>query len=147
MLTTWVATGLVNAPSGAAPQGMAEGYQALFPGAEQKEVRTPRNISAQDFELLRGRIQANALAAAELAGKTENNLSVVLLLEWHGRRLLFPGDAEWSGKNNIAVKPGKSNGSWNVMWQERQRRPFPAAGLSQDRPPRQRECHPLGAGR
>ena len=112
-------TGLMNAPSGAAPQGMAEGYQALFPGAEQKEVRTPRNISAQDFELLRGRIQANALAAAELAGKTENNLSVVLLLEWHGRRLLFPGDAEWSGKNNIAVKPGKSNSSWNVMWQER----------------------------
>ncbi len=44
---------------------------------------------------------------------------MVLLLVWHGRRLLFPGDAEWSGKNDIKVKAGKSNSSWNVMWQER----------------------------
>ena len=42
------------------------------------------------------RLVAGALAAAELAGQVENNLSVVLLLEWHGRRLLFSGDAEWS---------------------------------------------------
>jgi beta-lactamase superfamily II metal-dependent hydrolase len=111
--------GLVNALMGVAPQGMAEGYRALFPGAELKEVRPPRNISAQDFKLLRNHIQANALAAAELAGKAENNLSVVLLLEWHGRRLLFPGDAEWSGKNDIKVKPGKCNSSWNVMWEKR----------------------------
>ena len=48
-----------------------------------------------------------------------NNLSVVLLLEWHGRRLLFPGDAEWSGSYGGEVKKGRSNGSWNVMWQER----------------------------
>ncbi len=112
-------TGLANALSGAAPQGMAQGYQALFPEAKQEVIRAPRNISAQDFKLLRGHIQANALAAAELAGKAENNLSVVLLLDWHGRRLLFPGDAEWSSKNNIGVKPGKCNSSWNVMWQER----------------------------
>ena len=111
--------GLVNALSAAAPQGMAQGYQALFPGAQAKEVRQPGNISVQDFKLLRGHIQGSALAAAELAGKAENNLSVVLLLDWHGRRLLFPGDAEWSSKNNIKVKPGKCNSSWNVMWQER----------------------------
>jgi len=124
-------TGLANALSGATTQGMVQGYQALFPSAEHKGDLTPvnispeqkgikpRNISTQDFKLLQGHIQANALAAAELAGKAENNLSVVLLLEWHGRRLLFPGDAEWSSKNNIEVKPGKCNSSWNVMWQER----------------------------
>ena len=111
--------GLVNTLSGSVPQGMEAGYQALFPGMDAKEVGQPRNISAQDFQLLRSCIQANALAAAELAGKAENNLSVVLLLIWHGRRLLFPGDAEWSSKNNIEVKPGKCNSSWNVMWEKR----------------------------
>jgi len=111
--------GLVNDASGAAPQGMASGYGALFPGAQAREVRQPGNISVQDFKRLRSHISANALAAAELAGKAENNLSVVLLLVWHGRRLLFPGDAEWSGKNDMKVKPGKCNSSWNVMWQER----------------------------
>ena len=83
------------------------------------EVKPPANISAQDFRQLRGRIRANALAAATLAGHAENNLSVVLLLEWHGRRLLFPGDAEWSGSYGGEVKKGRSNSSWNVMWQER----------------------------
>jgi beta-lactamase superfamily II metal-dependent hydrolase len=112
-------TGLANPLDGITSQGMADGYDALFRGSEQKEVTLPRNISIQDFKLLRSHIRANALAAAELAGKTENNLSVVLLLEWHGRRLLFPGDAEWSSKNDIRMKPGKSNSSWNVMWQER----------------------------
>lgn len=111
--------GLVNEASGVAPQGMAAGYGALFPGAQAKEVRQPGNISVQDFKRLRSHISANALAAAEVAGKAENNLSVVLLLIWHGRRLLFPGDAEWSGKNNIKVKPGKCNSSWNVMWEKR----------------------------
>lgn len=111
--------GLVNALQDTSPQGMTNGYQALFPQLPSEQLQVPRNISMQDFRNLRGRIHANALAAAELAGHTENNLSVVLLLEWHGRRLLFPGDAEWSGKHDIRVKPGKSNSSWNVMWQER----------------------------
>lgn len=108
--------GLANALSGA--QGLAGGYQSMFP-VEMQEVEQPENISAQDFEVLRGRMRPNALAAAEVAGHAVNNLSVVLLLEWRGRRLLFPGDAEWSGKIDIQVKKGKSNCSWNVMWQER----------------------------
>jgi hypothetical protein len=35
-----------------------------------------------------------------------NNLSVVLLLEWRGRRLLFPGDAEWNVAFDGEVKKG-----------------------------------------
>ena len=56
---------------------------------------------------------------AAVVGHAVNNLSVVLLLEWHGRRLLFSGDAEWSEARKGAVKDYSSNGSWNVMWQER----------------------------
>jgi beta-lactamase superfamily II metal-dependent hydrolase len=101
------------------PRGMAGVYQALFPNPATVQVKQPSNISVQDFRRLRGRIGSNALALAELAGHAENNLSVVLLLEWHGRRLLFTGDAEWSGSFGGEVKRGRSNGSWNVMWQER----------------------------
>jgi hypothetical protein len=42
-------------------------------------------------------------------------MSVVLLIEWGKRRLLFVGDAEWDGE----YKEGKQNGSWNVMWEKR----------------------------
>ena len=98
---------------------MADGYEALFLEPEAGEVTPPRNISAQDFKQLRDHVQANAMAVAVEAGKVVNNLSVVLLLIWHGRRLLFPGDAEWNEAANGEVRDGKGNGSWNVMWQER----------------------------
>ena len=111
--------GLMNTTSELSPSAMAKGYQAVYLDPGSVEMKTPQNISAQDFELLRGQIQANALAAAAVVGHAVNNLSIVLLLEWHGRRLLFSGDAEWSGAHNGAVQPGSSNGSWNVMWQER----------------------------
>ena len=111
--------GLLNAQSETAPQGMADGYQTLFLKPEAVEVKPPRNISSQDFKQLRSRIHANALAAAEVAGHAANNLSVVLLLEWYGRRLLFPGDAEWNEAAKGEVRAKKSNGSWNVMWKER----------------------------
>jgi hypothetical protein len=56
---------------------------------------------------------STALAFADLDGKVCNNTSVVLFLEWKGKRLLFGGDAEWDG----AFKKGtKANCSWNVMW-------------------------------
>jgi hypothetical protein len=100
-------------------QGLADEYAALFlpPGTEESQF--PKNISAQDFNLLCGRVHPYALAAAEIAGHAANNLSVVLLLEWHGRRLLFPGDAEWKKAFKGEVKASRSNGSWNVMWLER----------------------------
>ena len=57
---------------------------------------------------------SNGLAFAALETSIQNNLSVVLLIEWRGRRLLFVGDAEWEGE----FKEGKHNGSWNVMWEK-----------------------------
>jgi beta-lactamase superfamily II metal-dependent hydrolase len=112
--------GLMTTTSDASPSALADGYQAVYNDPAAVEVRMPSNISAQDFKTLRGSIHADALAAAAVAGHVENNLSVVLLLEWHGRRLLFTGDAEWNAARQGAVTPGRSNGSWNVMWQLRQ---------------------------
>jgi beta-lactamase superfamily II metal-dependent hydrolase len=110
--------GLLNPSHALNPQGLADGFQALFPDPQASPVKLPKNISAQDFQQLTGRMHANALAAADLAGEAANNLSVVLLLEWRGYRLLFTGDAEWNSADDGAVKAGRSNGSWNVMWQE-----------------------------
>jgi hypothetical protein len=98
---------------------LAGGYERLCQPENLGEPDLPQNISAHDFIKLRSRLKSNALALAEMTGKIENNLSVVLLLEWHGRRLLFPGDAEWSSAYQGEVKPGRCNGAWNVMWAER----------------------------
>jgi hypothetical protein len=80
---------------------------------EEGTVPIPSNLDPADFRNLRTRMLSTALAFAELDGKVCNNTSVVLLLEWQGKRLLFVGDAEWDG----AFKKGtKANCSWNVMW-------------------------------
>ena len=76
---------------------------------------TPTNISDSDFRLLQSRMLSNALGFAEKDSSIQNNMSVILLIEWAGRRLLFVGDAEWHGE----YKEGKHNGSWNVMWKKR----------------------------
>jgi hypothetical protein len=76
-------------------------------------VATPTNIDPGDFRQLRSRMLSTALAFADLDGKVCNNTSVVLLIEWKGKRLLFVGDAEWDG----GFKEGsKGNCAWNVMW-------------------------------
>jgi hypothetical protein len=75
-------------------------------------IELPQNLDPADFRQLRARMLSAALAFADLDGKVCNNTSVVLLLEWKGKRLLFVGDAEWDG----AFKKGKGNCSWNVMW-------------------------------
>ncbi len=74
---------------------------------------TPTNISASDFRVLKSRMLSNALAFAGKDSSIQNNMSVVLLIEWKKRRLLFVGDAEWEGE----FQEGKQNGSWNVMWE------------------------------
>jgi beta-lactamase superfamily II metal-dependent hydrolase len=74
----------------------------------------PANISATDFRVLQSRMLSNGLAFAAKDSSIQNNLSVVLLIEWQQRRLLFVGDAEWDGE----FKDGKHNGSWNVMWEK-----------------------------
>jgi len=75
----------------------------------------PGNISGLDFRRLQSRMLSSAFAFAELSSKVTNNTSVVLLIEWRGKRLLFVGDAEWDTK----FKEGKANGAWNVMWRQR----------------------------
>ena len=96
--------------------GMAEGAAvAAAAPITATQPPTPKNISAAAFRQLRGRMQSSTLAFAELASKVTNNSSVVLLVGWKGKRLLFVGDAEWDG----AFREGKSNGSWNVMWNQR----------------------------
>jgi hypothetical protein len=74
----------------------------------------PANISATDFRVLQSRMLSNGLAFAAKESAIQNNLSVVLLIEWKKRRLLFVGDAEWEGE----FREGKHNGSWNVMWEK-----------------------------
>jgi beta-lactamase superfamily II metal-dependent hydrolase len=74
----------------------------------------PNNVSARDFRVLQSRMLSNGLAFAAKESSIQNNLSVVLMIEWKKRRLLFVGDAEWDGE----FKEGKHNGSWNVMWEK-----------------------------
>lgn len=76
----------------------------------------PTNISAADFRNLRQHMHNSALAFVLKEGHLVNNTSVVLLLEWHGHRLLFTGDAQFKTAHKGAFKEGTSNGSWNVMW-------------------------------
>lgn len=86
--------------------------------APAKERAVPQNIGLADFEQLKERLQSNALAFALEEGHLVNNTSVVLLLEWKGRRLLFTGDAEFKVAFEGKYREGKSNGSWNVMWEK-----------------------------
>jgi beta-lactamase superfamily II metal-dependent hydrolase len=72
----------------------------------------PFNISKRDFRLLCDSLSYSALAFAQEDETLRNNTSVVLLLEWRGRRLLFTGDAEWNGKG---VRKGHKNSSWDIM--------------------------------
>ncbi len=80
---------------------------------EESAIPVPGNVDPADFRNLRSRMLSTALAFANLSGKVCNNTSVVLLLEWKGKRLLFVGDAEW---DNAFKKGTKGNCSWNVMW-------------------------------
>ena len=80
--------------------------------AEAPKTDQPGNISERDFRLIRNNMLYSALAFSQKDDKLKNNLSVVLLLEWRGRRLLFTGDAEWQGKG---VRKGRRNSTWDVM--------------------------------
>ena len=68
------------------------------PCQKPEAVPAPGNIDPADFRQLRSRMLSTALAFADLDGKVCNNTSVVLLIEWKGKRLLFVGDAEWDGE-------------------------------------------------
>lgn len=71
----------------------------------------PQNISQSDFRRLRSRLLYAALSFSETNSHLINDTSVVLLLEWRGKRILFTGDAEWKKR----FKDSGRNGSWDVM--------------------------------
>ncbi len=96
-------------------QGFADSLAPARDAADAADAAAqPANISATDFRVLQSRMLSNGLAFAAKETSIQNNLSVVLLIEWKKRRLLFVGDAEWEGE----FKEGKHNGSWNVMWEK-----------------------------
>lgn len=101
-------------------QGATFGAGVAAAGAPGNDL--PRNISPADFRLLRSRMLSNALGFAAKDTSIQNNLSVVLQIEWKKRRLLFVGDAEWDGE----YREGKQNGSWNVMWEKHRNGPLKA---------------------
>ncbi|NIV29295.1 MAG: hypothetical protein GWN58_07250, partial [Anaerolineae bacterium] len=80
--------------------------------AETGKTPQPGNLNERDFRLLRNDMLHSALAFSQKDDRLKNNLSVVLLLEWRGRRLLFTADAEWQGKG---VREGRRNSTWDVM--------------------------------
>lgn len=88
-------------------------------GVAKPDVAYPTNIGAADFDRLRTQLISNAMQFVLSVGHLVNNTSVVLLLEWEGRRLLFPGDAEVKITRKGQFEEGKTNGSWNVMWAKR----------------------------
>ena len=79
---------------------------------DAKKSDIPNNISLHDFRKLQSRLLYSALAFSEKDGHLKNNTSVVLLLEWKGRKLLFTGDAEWDGQG---VEENRHNSTWDVM--------------------------------
>ena len=101
---------------------LTEAYQAL-PGASDDPAATavsepagkpdqPKNISGSDYRRLKNRLLYSGLAFAQMDDALKNNTSVVLFLEWRGRRLLFTGDAEWDGSG---VERDRRNSTWDVM--------------------------------
>jgi beta-lactamase superfamily II metal-dependent hydrolase len=102
---------------GDAAEDMLHGFSVstglLGPGDKKRKDSThPLNISASDFQRLKSRMMSSAFAFAEEEGEIVNNTSVMLLVEWRGRRLLCVGDAEW----NSAYREKKKNFAWNTAW-------------------------------
>jgi len=86
--------------------------ETLDPNPETITIPEPENISSRDFRILRNRLLYSAIAFSQEDDSLKNDVSVVFLLEWHGKRLLFTGDAEWRGNG---VEAGRRNSSWDVM--------------------------------
>jgi beta-lactamase superfamily II metal-dependent hydrolase len=91
------------------------GVLAPAPAAPEKSGPLPTNITPSDFRRLQSRMMSSAFAFAEEEGEVVNNTSVMLVIEWRGRRLLFVGDAEW----NRAFREKKKNFAWNTAWKLR----------------------------
>lgn len=95
-------------------KGFAAAGESFRKRSQPAADAPPKNISAADFRLLQSRLLSSGLAFVEKDTTIQNNMSVVLLIEWKGKRLLFVGDAEWERE----FREGKQNGSWNVFWEK-----------------------------
>ncbi|MGD2148021.1 MAG: hypothetical protein PVH41_15100 [Anaerolineae bacterium] len=62
------------------------------------------NVSTSDFRNLVQRLYCSALLFALDDSELKNNTSVVLLLEWRGKRLLFTGDVQEKGWEVMEAK-------------------------------------------
>jgi len=98
----------------ASSETIGQADEAAVQAADAPAAKTvqPDNISASDFRQLCSRLLYSGLAFSQKDDRLKNNTSVVLLLEWRGRRLLFAGDAEWQG---AGVVEDRRNGTWDVM--------------------------------
>lgn len=102
------ATYLHQLDATASPPGL-HGSTVVGNAPENQPEKWPPNISKYDYQRLRTQLLHVGLGMAAASNHVTNNTSVVLLLEWRGRRLLFPGDAEWGFEQD-------QKGSWEVMW-------------------------------
>ena len=78
--------------------GLEEGAARFRDESNPVDGTPPTNISPSDFEALQSRLLSSSLAFAVGDSEIQNNISTVLLIEWHDKRLLFVGDAEWKEK-------------------------------------------------
>jgi ribonuclease BN (tRNA processing enzyme) len=85
--------------------------EAAAPRPAPAESERPNNISSADFRTLQDRLAYSALRFTAKEEGIKNNTSVVLLLEWRKRRLLFAGDLQWKEPSFL----GKKIGGWDVM--------------------------------
>ena len=107
----------LTSEAGTTPFGMRSTAETGEGNSPTAPIKFPANISHRDFQLLREAVQPDAYSLFKMTSVIENNLSVVVLLTWYGRRLLFCGDAEYTNTTDLStVRSGRNNGSWNVMW-------------------------------
>jgi beta-lactamase superfamily II metal-dependent hydrolase len=110
---------------GAFQAGSGHGFAGILGGKESRqgadkidsEQLAQHNISSGDFQRLTEHLSSNALGfLLDAVEGLENNTSLVLLLEWHGKRLLFAADAEYKDSGNKIYVSGENNFAWNFMW-------------------------------
>jgi len=65
-----------------------------FPQVPRAGDNRPRNLSRSDWKELRDSIQTGIVSTIRTIDQAKNNTSLVFLIEAHGKRLLFPADAE-----------------------------------------------------
>jgi len=102
----------VNVPDYSLVAGLDEHVESLGGQAKAGRRNQPSNIAPREFRLLNERLQLSGLSFSHKDSHLKNNTSVVLLLEWRGKRLLFTGDAEWEGR---PVSRDHKNGAWDVL--------------------------------